>query len=142
VLEHIEDDGAVLRALHRSLRADGGIVITVPQHQWLWSDQDTAARHVRRYSAAQLAERMEHAGFRVIALRSFVTLLLPVVWISRRGFKRNDAGDALSELRIPRLLNRAFDSVMRLERWLGRKGIRFAHGSSLLAIGRKIGRKQ
>src|ERR1700728_3003871 len=37
VLEHIEDDAAVLLEMHRALRADGGILLAVPQHPSLWS---------------------------------------------------------------------------------------------------------
>jgi len=137
VLEHIDDDNAVLQALHRSLRPRGGVVISVPQHPWLWSDRDALARHVRRYGAPQLKQRMESAGFGVIALRSFVSLLLPVVWLTRRLARRADADDALSELRIPRVVNGVFGAVMRVERAMGRMGVRFAVGSSLLAVGRK-----
>jgi SAM-dependent methyltransferase len=137
VLEHIDDDGAVLSSLYRSVLPGGGIVISVPQHPWLWSDRDTLARHVRRYSASQLKQRMEHAGFAVVALRSFVSLLLPLVWLSRRASIRNDSDDALSELRIPRVVNSAFAMAMQLEHALGRLGVRFAFGSSLLAVGRK-----
>jgi SAM-dependent methyltransferase len=137
VLEHIDDDGTVLRSLHRSLIPGGGIVVTVPQHPWLWSDRDTLARHVRRYTSTQLKQRMEGAGFDVIAVRSFVSLLLPVVWLSRRLARRADANDALSELRMSRIVNGAFATVMHVERAIGRMGAHFAFGSSLLAVGRK-----
>jgi SAM-dependent methyltransferase len=137
VLEHVDDDSAVLQSLYRSLRPGGGVVISVPQHTWLWSDRDIMARHVRRYSASHLKQRMERAGFAVVALRSFVSLLLPLIWLSRRIHLRRDPDDALSELRIPRALNGAFATAMQLERTLGRMGTRFPFGSSLLAVGRK-----
>src|SRR5262249_46057186 len=40
VLEHIDDDAGVLRGLHRALRPGGHLLVTVPQHTWLWSNAD------------------------------------------------------------------------------------------------------
>ncbi len=37
VLEHIEEDEEVLSAMARALRPGGGMLLTVPQHRWLWS---------------------------------------------------------------------------------------------------------
>src|SRR5262245_12800338 len=50
VLEHIEDDRGVLREMHRALADGGGIVVTVPQHRWLWSGFDEYSGHKRRYT--------------------------------------------------------------------------------------------
>lgn len=57
VLEHIEEDQKALAQLHRATRVGGGLLITVPQHQILWSNMDVHACHVRRYSARELAAK-------------------------------------------------------------------------------------
>ena len=57
VIEHIEDDRAVLREMHRAAVPGGGILLTVPQHPFLWSEFDRQARHVRRYTAPELREK-------------------------------------------------------------------------------------
>ncbi|HXC17167.1 MAG TPA: class I SAM-dependent methyltransferase, partial [Holophagaceae bacterium] len=49
VIEHIEDDEAVLSEMLRALRPGGGVLLTVPQHRWLWSPVDVFAGHARRY---------------------------------------------------------------------------------------------
>ena len=36
VLEHIDEDRDVLSELNRALRPGGVLVVTVPQHRWLW----------------------------------------------------------------------------------------------------------
>jgi hypothetical protein len=77
VLEHIDDDATALYEARRVLRPGGGIIITVPQHQWLWSDADDYAHHQRRYSRPELITSIETAGFRVQMVTSFVTLPLP-----------------------------------------------------------------
>ena len=64
VLEHIEDDAAVLASMRRALRDGGGLILTVPQHPWLWSNSDQAAHHVRRYQRGELERKARAAGFR------------------------------------------------------------------------------
>src|SRR5437879_587607 len=40
VLEHIQADDRVMRAVHESLRPGGVFIVTVPQYQWMWSPLD------------------------------------------------------------------------------------------------------
>ena len=54
VLEHIADDELVLSQMHQAVRKGGGIILTVPQHSFLWSEIDEYSRHVRRYSVSEL----------------------------------------------------------------------------------------
>jgi SAM-dependent methyltransferase len=133
VIEHIEDDAGVLAQMHLALRPGGGILLTVPQHMWLWSAQDDVAHHVRRYTRAELVRKVEAAGFRVAWTSSFVSLLLPAMALSRLG-KRGDAAptdeDIYSEFRIPRWLNATLLAAMRVEHALMKLGIRFPIGGS------------
>lgn len=50
VIEHIEEDEKVLANLARAIVPGGALLITVPQHRWLWSATDDYACHVRRYT--------------------------------------------------------------------------------------------
>jgi SAM-dependent methyltransferase len=54
VIEHIEQDVVVLQNLARAVRAGRSVVITVPQHMWLWSTVDERTCHVRRYGRKEL----------------------------------------------------------------------------------------
>lgn len=138
VLEHIPEDEAVMSQMYQAVKPGGGIVVTVPQHQWLWSRQDELAGHVRRYNEAELRSKIARAGFRVSEVRSFVSLLLPVLWLARRF---DDAAgrvrDPLAEVRLGRLADTVFGGVMALEYMLGRLGVVFPAGGSLLLVGRK-----
>jgi len=138
VLEHIKEDETVLIEMHRALRLGGGIAITVPQHPWLWSQQDEYACHVRRYQIAELREKVSHAGFTVIFETSFVSLLLPAMLVSRLSqLKSPSNDDQMSELHLPSFINRIFEGVMNIERQLIRLGVRFPIGGSRLLIARK-----
>jgi SAM-dependent methyltransferase len=135
VLEHIDEDVTVLDEARRALRAGGGLIITVPQHRFLWSVYDEHAHHVRRYAAPELRAKVLKAGFRVIMMTSFVSLLLPLMLLSRRLPQKPAADyDVLAELRVSRAANFLLESVLAIERGLIRLGLRFPAGGSLLLI--------
>ena len=140
VLEHISEDDDVLNEMSKALRPGGGILVTVPQHPWLWSARDEYARHVRRYRRNELREKMRCADLEVVFDTSFVSLLLPGMAASRLS-RRRALGEVnvLAELQIPTLLNRALGACMDLERLLIRAGVRFPFGGSLLLVARKRG---
>ena len=138
VLEHIEEDEVVLAAMLRALRPGGGVAITVPQHPWLWSTADESACHVRRYKVGELRKKVLRAGFKLEFETSFVSLLLPAMLASRLTKKRVKAQeDFLPELSLPPWLNRVFERVMSLERYLIRSGLRLKLGGSRLLIATK-----
>ncbi len=65
VLEHIEDDIAVLRNVHRSLAPGGRFVCYVPAFPSIYGRMDTEVGHVRRYTRRDFVQRAQSAGFRV-----------------------------------------------------------------------------
>ena len=130
VLEHIDDDLEALSAIRRALVRGGTLIMTVPQHRWLWSSADEIAHHRRRYTRNEIAEKLHACGFTVRFATSFVSLLLPVMLAARRARKK----EAAAELDLPRSLNALFGSVMQFERALIRGGIRFPAGGSLLVV--------
>ena len=120
------------------MRHGGGLVITVPQHAFLWSQYDVHAHHVRRYSAQDLRAKVLGAGFRVVMMTSFVSLLLPLMMLSRRLQRKSTADyDVLADLRVGRLTNFVLESILAIERVLIRIGIRFPAGGSLLLVARR-----
>ncbi|MDA7814745.1 class I SAM-dependent methyltransferase [Pontimonas sp.] len=74
VLEHIEDDMDVLRALRDKIVERGHLVVFVPAHPWLFSSFDLRVGHVRRYRKAELEAKIEAAGFEIITSRYFDSL--------------------------------------------------------------------
>ena len=142
VLEHIAEDEVVLAEMLRAVRPGGGIVITVPQHPSLWSYQDEHACHVRRYRVGELRKKVLKAGFQLELETSFVSLLLPAMYLSRLALREAPAdGDASTELILPVLIDRLFGAMMTLERQLIRLGVRLPVGGSVLLVARKPGAK-
>ena len=140
VLEHIEEDEAVLFSVFRALKSGGGIILTVPQHKWLWSEADEIACHKRRYSKMDLGKKMKKAGFREVYMTSFLSFLLPVMAASRLTlgrFVRKGKKGREGDLRQPPLINRLLKMVCDFERSLIKGGVTFSVGGSLLYVGMK-----
>lgn len=136
VIEHIEKDEEVLRNLSIALKSGGSLLLTVPQHRWLWSEADEYACHVRRYSRSELIEKVKRAGLDVSYVTSFVTLLVPLMWLARWRTRKGDY-DPMKEFEISSWLNNVFEMVMKLEFTLLKIGCRLPFGGSLLLVAKK-----
>ena len=138
VLEHVKEDETVLSQMFMAVHPGGGIIITVPQHPLLWSEIDVQAHHVRRYTVRDLKNKLAKAGFRLVYQNSFVSFLLPFMYISRlvkpKLMKKNKLN---IEIKIPPSLNTAFGCILGLERFLIRMGVYMPVGGSLLLVAKK-----
>lgn len=134
VLEHIKQDENALGNLFNSLKEtnETGGVITVPQHMCLWSVNDERACHVRRYSQRELKNKLVKAGFKIKRMTGFVSLLFPLMYISRL-LKRKNVQDN-DELHLPSFLNFIFSIVMKIEFLLIKIGVNFLFGGSIIAV--------
>jgi len=137
VLEHLIEDESALAQMFNAARPGGGLLVTVPQHRFLWSATDQHAMHQRRYNRAELHRKVESAGFEIERITSFNSLLLPLMFWSRMQRKRNQDLQPSDELEISPALNKTLESILKLERLLIEKGVSFPVGGSLLLIGRR-----
>jgi SAM-dependent methyltransferase len=140
VIEHISDDEAVLASMRRALKPGGIVVVIVPQHKWLWSATDEQAMHKRRYTKRELSAKLVAAGFDVLHFTSFVTALLPIMYLSRLTRQRQPeelVESNLYELEISGMANTVCTAAMRIDEALIGMGISLPAGGSLLAVARK-----
>lgn len=138
MLEHVKEDEEVLSQMYRATRKGGGILLTVPHHPFLWSASDDFARHARRYKTRELSDKVKQAGFDVLRITSFVTLLLPLLVLSR--FKQRFDGkefDPSSEFNISSLVNTTLEKLLDGERTVIRAGLSLPAGGSLLLVARR-----
>ncbi len=134
VLEHIEEDEIVLKEMFQACKPGGGIVITVPQHRFLWSIVDEKAFHKRRYSRDELVSKVKQAGFQVLQTTSFISLLLPLMILSRFKRNNNQNFDELAEYKISPLVNKILSLILSFERFVISRGFYFPLGGSLLLV--------
>lgn len=96
VLEHIEDDGAALKGLHRVLKPGGRLLLFVPALQFLYSELDRKHGHFRRYHLSPLDYKLQSHGFKIQYKRYFdLAGVLPWWLINTRG-KKTDFNPAMA----------------------------------------------
>lgn len=69
VLEHIEDDQAIIHSLFSKLKPGGQLLIYLPAMQILFSSMDEKVCHYRRYSRQSLKHIITSGGFEISQLR-------------------------------------------------------------------------
>jgi SAM-dependent methyltransferase len=133
VIEHIDDDGASVRALAGLLKPGGFLVATVPAYRWMWSAHDALHHHKRRYTLGRFRRLFETAGLKVRKASYFNTLLFPLIAAIRLvkaalGMKRGD-----EEAMPGASLNSILSALFGAERfWL--RTAAFPFGVSILLI--------
>ncbi|MFB3778104.1 MAG: glycosyltransferase [Bryobacteraceae bacterium] len=108
VLEHVADEMAALRNIHRVLEPGGRAVILVPCGPELYGSLDQALGHHRRYTREELRDRLTAAGFLVDRILDFNRASRPGWLLRGRILKRSTLG---------RFDLRLFDSLV----WLWRR---------------------
>jgi len=108
VLEHIPNEAAAVGALHRLLRPDGLLVLSVPAMPSLFGFHDEELGHERRYTKRSLRTAL-NPWFEIDNIRYFGLTFIPItIWFSKlRRRPYSGRGDG-------RLI-RVFDAVCRLE---------------------------
>lgn len=140
VLEHLDNDIHALKEIHKALKVDGGLIITVPQHKWLWSAIDAKSGHKRRYTRKDIRYKIRSTGFKVIFITSFILLLLPFMAASRwikEIHSSHDPNKIQNELGMYGWLNGIFKKICSHEAILIKNGHSLPIGGSLLCIAKK-----
>lgn len=138
VLEHIEADEKAMAQMYAAVKPGGGVLITVPQHQWLWSSVDEFSHHQRRYSRSEMVGKLRKVGFKISFATSFISLLLPAMLVSRlRQPKEAKDVDPTGEFKISPTVNRVMTNVLTAERALIRSRLSLPAGGSLLVVAHK-----
>jgi len=76
LLEHIEDDAKYLKGfVDDYMEAGSTLFITVPMHQYLFSEHDRFLKHFRRYSLASLKNLASDSGLETIKSGQFFASL-------------------------------------------------------------------
>jgi SAM-dependent methyltransferase len=143
VIEHVDDDQNILKALHNVTKPGGHLIVTVPAYQLLWSEHDDINHHKRRYTAGQIRRVIEEAGFTVnrisycntvfflpiFAIRKFKNLLRKAR--TTNGVHQESLNSDLGD--YPEFMNQAAFRVMQAENFAMRH-VDLPFGVSILAV--------
>jgi hypothetical protein len=118
VMEHVDDDTALLRYYADRAPAGANFLITVPAFQWMWSGHDIFLEHRRRYTLLQMEAVIRKAGLTPVQGCYYYGLTLPLAAAMRlAGRARGGSQAAKSDLRQHSfLVNTALATISRLER--------------------------
>ena len=136
VVEHLDDDAAGLKEMHRVLKSGGRTLIFVPAFMWLWGVQDDISNHRIRYTKKQIVERLEKAGFEIErATYANWTFFAPI--LAGRTLMKITGIKPESENNVNvSALNGVFGKLFGAERfWL--KNFDFPFGVSIVIVAKK-----
>ena len=137
VVEHLDDDIAGLKEMHRILKKGGKTLIFVPAFMWLWGVQDDISNHRIRYTKKQIVERLKKAGFEIErATYANWTFFAPI--LGGRTLMKITGIKPESENNINiSALNGIFGKIFSAEKhWLKRAD--FPFGVSIVVVAKKI----
>ena len=142
VIEHVDDDFAALSNINQMLESNGILILSVPQHMFLWSKLDEIVKHKRRYSRHELVSKLEINGFDISYTTSFLFILFPLMLVSRlfdKGGDNSQSNELALEKRVKfsGVLNTLFDFFMRIDERLIKMGASLPFGGTLVVVARK-----
>ncbi|HXS99133.1 MAG TPA: class I SAM-dependent methyltransferase [Elusimicrobiota bacterium] len=130
VLEHIEDDEAILRQLNSKLKPGGLISLYHPAGPSLYGQLDKLVNHYRRYSREEMVRKVQAAGFQIEEVRYVDSLGWLVMWI----YKLLGIGDGNVTPWSMKLYDWTVFPISRvLDPLVGR-----SFGRSIFVLGRKL----
>ncbi|MCB0736720.1 MAG: class I SAM-dependent methyltransferase [Bacteroidetes bacterium] len=139
VLEHVKDDDDFAAELHRILKPDGFLILTVPAYQSLFSAFDEEVGHFRRYTLNTLCTKLKSVGFE-IRYSSYLFSWLPMpMFVTRKmlGSGAKKADRKKGHLNGNRALSELAQMAFKHEKWMIEKGLSIPFGSSCLVVAQK-----
>jgi SAM-dependent methyltransferase len=148
VIEHCQDDAAVLSECARVLRPGGLLAITVPAFPWLWSDNDAINGHKRRYRPVELDGKLKAAGFAVRRLTCNNLAVLPMAAAliflrqlrgGKLGLSAPSTDDDAYQVEMQSVhpaLNAALTALGMAEAWVLQRAS-FPAGTGIIAVAQK-----
>ena len=137
VVEHMDDDLAGLREMHRVLRPRGHVLLFVPTFMWLWGVQDDVSHHRRRYRLPELEGVVRQAGFTVERTTYANITFLPPIFLVRKLMKLTGIRAETENNINVSAFNGLFSAILASERHLMRV-MDIPLGVSGLCVARRI----
>jgi len=137
VVEHLDDDLAGLKEMHRVLGREGRALLFVPAFMFLWGVQDDISNHRRRYTLSELKQVVKQAGFEVeratyVNITFFAPILLGRLLMRVTGFRPASENNLTIGF-----LNGVLGKILGAES-LALRHTGFPFGVSIICVARKV----
>lgn len=140
ILEHVDNDSALLLEIHRVLSPSGHLLVHVPAHPFLFSYWDRLHGHFRRYTYAGLKQLMTQSRFKLLYFSyAHAAIFFPAVLVRawKSGARDNAADSTKSDfMPVGNLLNQFLSWLYRVEIFLSHN-LGVPVGLSLITIAEK-----
>ncbi|WP_171123362.1 MULTISPECIES: methyltransferase domain-containing protein [unclassified Ruegeria] len=117
VLEHVDDDVALLSEYWKKARPGTVFIITVPAFEFLWSAHDEFLEHRRRYTIQSLTKTIRAVKAEPEAIHYYYGAIFPAAALVRLATRGREANR--SDMKpLPDALNGILKSVCKIERFV------------------------
>jgi len=128
-LEHIKDDGLAIQNIRNMLTINGRVVLTVPAHMWLWSEEDEVSNHFKRYELDDIKKLLIDNGFLITYASNFFISIIPLLYLRTKR-------KSLDEIKINPIINFILFKISIFENKL-LKFLSFGVGGSIILVAEK-----
>lgn len=140
VLEHLDKPDSVLRHVHGLLKDDGIVIVSVPAHQWLWSERDAFLGHRKRYNKKTLTSLLQLSGYEVLHVSHLFSYLCLPALLHRKiipaVLRTNGKNIEERELKKVPFVNGVLSTLGKIEAALS-LNVSLPLGTSVYAIARR-----
>ena len=119
VLEHVEEDVALMKRFHEAVQPGGHLLVKVPACKWLYGSVDEASDHYRRYSLRELQEKSEQAGWRVVRIQYMNIFGVLPYWLKSRVLRKTAVFSRTFKPWQLALIHRLIPTLRLLDRLVG-----------------------
>jgi len=135
VLEHVQDDMKVLSNCYDLCKKDSLVLITVPAYGFLWSEHDEALQHKRRYTAAELRNKLNISNFKIVKISYTISALFFPIFLMRfwQSIFKNSVYPQTAIVLLPKLINDFIIKILDIENSL-LKYINYPMGVSIVCL--------
>lgn len=142
VIEHVQDDEAFLKKIYESLCPGGYLFITVPAYSFLWSSDDAAAGHFRRYGLGDLKNRLKRNHFEIsYSSYMFMFLIFPIFFLKTLPslmLKQKLSSTIVKQDHAPSVGRSIVDSILKLEFYFFSRFFCVPFGGSCIVVAQKM----
>lgn len=130
-----------MKKMADALKPGGLFVINTPAFKWLFSEHDRAVHTTERHHAKEMKQLAANLGLECLYVSYRCFYLFPLIVLARLPTmfgRAPDSQHAKSDTVLPNpLINSLFTTVMNIENFGSRCGIRYPWGSSVILVARK-----